>query len=94
MCKCWHLLSQAETKDMVIERIKLDEAQARAALAEPRHDEGDINTDEEPENDLGENRDFDQWRLRELARIARLRSCCLDSSYLLSDPTISCLIKV
>ena len=61
---------QAETKEIVRERIDLEEAQARAAQAAPRHDEGDINTDDE-EDEQGQMRDFDAWRLRELARIAK-----------------------
>ena len=64
------MLSQAETKSIVLERIALDEAQARAAQAEPRHNEGDIDTDES-ETEQGQERDFEQWQRRELARIAR-----------------------
>ena len=63
-------LVQAETKEIVRERIDLEEAQARAAQAAPRHDEGDINTDDE-EDEQGQMRDFEAWRLRELGRIAR-----------------------
>lgn len=62
----WDLL-QAETREIVIERIALEEAQARAAQAAPRHDEGDINTDDD-EDDPEE---FSLWQSREMARIAR-----------------------
>ena len=61
---------QAETKEIVRERIDLEEAQARAVQAAPHHDEGDINTDDE-EDEAGQMLDFDAWRVRELARIAR-----------------------
>lgn len=58
---------QAETREIVIERIKLEDAQAKAAQAAPKHDEGDINTDDD-EDDPEE---FSLWQSREMARIAR-----------------------
>lgn len=68
--KAAYALLKVETKEILMERIALDEAQTRAALAEPRHDEGDINTDDD-ETDDGQMRDYMQWKKRELARIAR-----------------------
>jgi len=62
------VLLQAETKEIVLDRIALDEAQARAAQAEPRHDEGDINTDDDETEEGGE---IDKWLKREMARISR-----------------------
>ena len=64
---------QAETREIVIERIALEEAQARAAQAAPGHDEGDINTDDD-EDDPEE---FSLWQSREMARIARQALFCL-----------------
>ena len=50
----------------------LDEAQARAAQAEVRQGAGDINTDDD-DDDTAE---YDQWHLREMARIARSALLC------------------
>lgn len=58
---------QAETRVILNERILLDEAQARAAQAETRQGEGDINTDDD-DDDTAE---YEQWHHREMARIAR-----------------------
>ena len=71
--RLWSGLLQAETKEIVVERIALEEAQARAAQAAPRHDEGDINTDDD-EDDPEE---FSLWQSREMARIARYRLPCV-----------------
>lgn len=58
---------QAETRQILNERIKLDEAQARAAQAEVRQGAGDINTDDDDD----ETAEYEQWHRREMARIAR-----------------------
>lgn len=57
----------------MIERIALEEAQSRAAQAAPKHDEGDIDTDDD-EDDPEE---FSLWQSREMARIARYRLHCM-----------------
>ncbi|KAL3143239.1 hypothetical protein ABBQ38_002090 [Trebouxia sp. C0009 RCD-2024] len=59
----------AETRVILNERILLDEAQARAAQAETRQGEGDINTDDD-DDDTAE---YEQWHHREMARIARYK---------------------
>lgn len=58
---------QAETRVILNERILLDEAQARAAQAETRQGEGDINTDDDDDDTV----EYEQWHHREMARIAR-----------------------
>ena len=58
---------QAETRQILNERIKLDEAQARAAQAEAWQGAGDINTDDDDD----ETAEYEQWHRREMARIAR-----------------------
>lgn len=63
---------QAETREILGERIALEQAQALAAQAAPRHDEGDINTDDD-EDDPEE---FSLWQSREMARIARSALAC------------------
>ena len=64
---------QAETRVILNERIMLDEAQVRAAQAETRQGEGDINTDDD-DDDTAE---YEHWHRREMARIARSGHACL-----------------
>ena len=59
---------QAETRELVVERLRLDEATAAAGTAGPAG-ASDIDTDDE----AAEEAEYDSWKARELARIGSER---------------------
>ncbi|KAK9814190.1 hypothetical protein WJX72_001977 [[Myrmecia] bisecta] len=59
---------KTETKELVLERIKLDEATARSAKEGPK-ELGDIDTDDDKDEEV----EYEQWKSREMRRIRRER---------------------
>ena len=60
------VLVQKETKEIVVERIRAEEAAARGAREGPK-ELGDIHTDDEEDEEA----EYELWRQRELRRIRR-----------------------